>query len=180
MPRVSLPRLLNIVSLRTLLCHTHPPPRPATLALRLHLPRHRCTPSPLSLATPPAPLSPLSRLAPTSATKHECPRIFIVTSRAASSCHPTPLLRPFFMRLLTISSNCTHPNHPTPASDVPFGSYTPARPAPTPLHLRVERFRGTRGVGVQYGKGRYRRMEKCSREGIRLSGTIINNESRNF
>lgn len=95
--RPSLPRLLNIVSLRTLL---HRPPNRPSLPHRLPFPlSHSLSPSlsfsrflsrlgltPFVLLTSPS----LHLSAPTTATKHERRRIFIVTSRAASSDLPPP------------------------------------------------------------------------------------------
>ena len=191
----SLPRLLNIVSLRTLLRHTHPPAilaRPPP-SLRLHrhpapsplhplslspsfhspsgLPRPRSLPISLSsfafllpsfqphllhLPSSPLPASPLQRLVPTSATKHECPRIFIVTSRAASS--RLPLSRPFFMRLLTISSNCTHPN--APRSSPFLGPFLPCA-------FEADVFRETEGCK----KRKERKKEKKARGGRKKKNT---------
>lgn len=121
--RPSLPRLLNIVSLRTLLHrlpnHPSAPPRPFSR------PSHSfsLSPSPrFNLRRTPH-VGPHPPSAPTTATKHERRRIFIVTSRAASSdlLHPprppSAFSSPFFMRLLTISSNCAHP--PPPCSHPP-------------------------------------------------------------
>lgn len=115
--RPSLPRLLNIVSLRTLLHRppnhpSLPPFHPHPFSLPFVRPSVRLShsfslsPSRLALTSssslslrraPPhvsLPLPPRPPCAPTTATKHERRRIFIVTSRAASSDLSHPPSRP--------------------------------------------------------------------------------------
>ncbi|KAL0129859.1 hypothetical protein PUN28_001845 [Cardiocondyla obscurior] len=120
--RPSLPRLLNIVSLRTLL-HRLPnrPPLPRRLPLFLS-PRLSLTP--VVLHTSPS----LRPSVPTTATKHERRRIFIVTSRAASSDLPPPIPPP----------NCAHPPPPCSCPSC-LASRCVALPCSVPVHFRKKR-----------------------------------------
>lgn len=127
--RPSLPRLLNIVSLRTLLHRppNHPslPPRVLTLSPgRLALSPSRLALTPVVLLTShplsrPVHLALLPRRRNTNAD--EFLLLLLAPLPLTSPTHPPaiPTARPpnafsspFFMRLLTISSNCAHPPPP--------------------------------------------------------------------